>query len=190
MTVQHSSTGGKTAAEIQSGMGHQKWAENLILQLPVNHDGRNSWLLNYGRGAFAQTLRKDRELLFNEQSQAINPPAHPLSAAQGWQESRENIAKAIAYDLEEGAAHGARVATTSHLDNYHIDGHVNLLALADAVLCAAPPQPTLGGDKGEAVAFQRYPVRDPGDYGVDLNKHSRECFLEGFNAALRPTTAD
>ena len=58
--------------------------------------------------------------------------------AQCSQEHRENIAKAIAYDLEEGAAHGARVATTPHLDNYHINGHVNLLALADAVLRAAP----------------------------------------------------
>lgn len=56
--------------------------------------------------------------------------------------NRENIAKAIAYELEEGSAHGARVASTTHLDNYHIDGHVNLLALADAVLRAAAPQPT------------------------------------------------
>lgn len=66
-----------TAAEIQSGTDRQKWAENLILQLPIEHNGRNSWLLNYGRGEFAQTLRKDRELLFNEQSQAVNPPALP-----------------------------------------------------------------------------------------------------------------
>ena len=25
-----------------------RWAEGLIRQLPVDHDGRNSWLLNYG----------------------------------------------------------------------------------------------------------------------------------------------
>ncbi len=35
-------------AEIQSGHDRVKWAEGLIRQLPVNHDGRNSWLLNYG----------------------------------------------------------------------------------------------------------------------------------------------
>jgi hypothetical protein len=47
---------------------------------------------------------------------------------------REDIAKALAYDLENGSAHGARVATTPHMDNYHVNGHINLLALADAVL--------------------------------------------------------
>jgi hypothetical protein len=35
-------------AEIQSGHDRVKWAEGLIRQLPVNHDGRNSWLFNYG----------------------------------------------------------------------------------------------------------------------------------------------
>lgn len=71
-------TGLPTAAELQSGMDRHKWAENLILQLPVEHNGRNSWLLNYGRGDFAKKLRRDRELSFNEQSQAINPPATGL----------------------------------------------------------------------------------------------------------------
>jgi len=37
-----------TPAEIQSGSDRVKWAEGLIRQLPVDHDGRNSWLLNYG----------------------------------------------------------------------------------------------------------------------------------------------
>lgn len=80
--VQPCSSGTATAAEIQSGMDRQKWAENLILQLPITHNGRNSWLLNYGRGEFAQTLRKDRELLFNELSQAVNPPAQSIPVAQ------------------------------------------------------------------------------------------------------------
>lgn len=34
--------------EIQSGLDRVKWAEGLIRQLPESHDGRNSWLLNYG----------------------------------------------------------------------------------------------------------------------------------------------
>jgi hypothetical protein len=29
-------------------MNAMKWAEGLIRQLPENHDGRNSWLLNHG----------------------------------------------------------------------------------------------------------------------------------------------
>lgn len=37
-----------TQAEIQSGLDRVRWAEGLILQLPENHEGRNSWLLNYG----------------------------------------------------------------------------------------------------------------------------------------------
>lgn len=38
-----------TKAEIQSGMDRVRWAEGLIKQLPEDHEGRNSWLLNYGR---------------------------------------------------------------------------------------------------------------------------------------------
>jgi hypothetical protein len=34
-----------------------------------------------------------------------------------------------------------------------------------------------------SVALKRYPPSDPGDYGIDLNRHSRDCFIEGFNAA-------
>lgn len=37
-----------TRAEVQSGCTRVQWAERLILQLPETHDGRNSWLLNYG----------------------------------------------------------------------------------------------------------------------------------------------
>lgn len=36
-------------AELQSGLDRVYWAELLIKQLPEDHDGRNSWLLNYGR---------------------------------------------------------------------------------------------------------------------------------------------
>lgn len=37
-----------TNAEIQSGHDRVRWAEGLIKQLPLDHDGRNSWLANYG----------------------------------------------------------------------------------------------------------------------------------------------
>jgi len=37
-----------TEAEIRSGVDRVRWAEGLIRQLPANHDGRNSWLLNSG----------------------------------------------------------------------------------------------------------------------------------------------
>jgi hypothetical protein len=44
-------------AEIQSHSDRVNWAEGLILQLPADHEGRNSWLLNYGRGQQADALR-------------------------------------------------------------------------------------------------------------------------------------
>lgn len=46
-----------TRAEVLSKHDRVRWAENLIKQLPVTHEGRNSWLLNYGRGEEARTLR-------------------------------------------------------------------------------------------------------------------------------------
>jgi len=44
-------------AEIQSKLTRVDHAEGLILQLPSDHDGRNTWLLNYGKGAVAEELR-------------------------------------------------------------------------------------------------------------------------------------
>lgn len=38
-----------TKAEVSSGYDRVKWAEGLIRQLPEGHEGRNSWLMNYGR---------------------------------------------------------------------------------------------------------------------------------------------
>lgn len=40
-----------TPHEVQSGSTRVDWAEGLIRQLPETHDGRNSWLLNYGSDA-------------------------------------------------------------------------------------------------------------------------------------------
>jgi hypothetical protein len=37
-----------TKAELESGFTRVQWAEALIKQLPEEHEGRNSWLLNYG----------------------------------------------------------------------------------------------------------------------------------------------
>ena len=38
-----------TPNEIQSNFDRVKYADGLIRQLPETHDGRNTWLLNYGR---------------------------------------------------------------------------------------------------------------------------------------------
>ena len=57
-----------------------------------------------------------------------------LAAQQDEAIDQEEIAKVLAYELEHGSAHGARVAPTPHLDNYSVHGRVNLLALAAAVV--------------------------------------------------------
>ena len=46
-----------TKHEIQSKSTRQRYAEDLIKQLPRDHDGRNTWLLNYGISIEAQNLR-------------------------------------------------------------------------------------------------------------------------------------
>lgn len=60
-----------TPAEIQSGQNRIDMAENLILQLPDNHEGRNSWLLNFGRKIEARVLRSQRGLKRNPAYGAI-----------------------------------------------------------------------------------------------------------------------
>lgn len=60
----------KTTAEINSNYDRVRWAEGLILQLPENHDGRNSWLLNYGTRDEAKLLRLMGGLSFDELTQS------------------------------------------------------------------------------------------------------------------------
>ena len=59
-----------TKHEAQSGLSRVKWAEALILLLPEEHEGRNSWLLNFGSGPFASHLRKERGILWVPENEA------------------------------------------------------------------------------------------------------------------------
>lgn len=63
----------KTPAEIQCGLDRQKWAEGLIRQLPSYHNGRCSWLINYGVSDEAVELRKNHSLnpQFSEKYNAV-----------------------------------------------------------------------------------------------------------------------
>ena len=47
---------------MQSGLDRVKHAEGLIQQLPKSHDGRNTWLLNYGTSTEACDMRKAKGL--------------------------------------------------------------------------------------------------------------------------------
>ena len=53
--------------EQQSGFDRVKTAEMLILQLPRNHDGRNTWLMNYGISDEADFIRDNDAIRFREQ---------------------------------------------------------------------------------------------------------------------------
>ncbi len=60
------------AAEIQSRANRQQWAERLIAQLPTHHDGRNSWLINYGEGAEGASLRYNRNIAWDEETKSAH----------------------------------------------------------------------------------------------------------------------
>lgn len=70
-----------TTEEIQSGFSRVAFAEKLILQLPKDHDGRNTWLLNYGKSEEATALRKKwnsehsrhAPLIWNRITESVNP---------------------------------------------------------------------------------------------------------------------
>lgn len=59
-----------TDAEKQFGTSRLQHAEGLISQLPNNHEGRNTWLMNYGRSAEAVKLRNAYGLVFDSATQA------------------------------------------------------------------------------------------------------------------------
>lgn len=48
-----------TPAEMQSGLDRVRFAELLIRQLPEDHDGRNTWLLNYARDKKVESAPRD-----------------------------------------------------------------------------------------------------------------------------------
>jgi|HubBroStandDraft_6_1064221.scaffolds.fasta_scaffold02348_4 hypothetical protein len=58
------------AAEIQSGLSRVRFAELLILQMDQGHDGRNTWLLNYGISDEAKARRQLRGIKFMDETQS------------------------------------------------------------------------------------------------------------------------
>lgn len=59
-----------TEAEFSASVDRLDLAEALIVQFPNTHDGRNSWLMNYGLGEEAQTLRRKRGLKISPRTRA------------------------------------------------------------------------------------------------------------------------
>lgn len=54
--------------EVHSGSNRVNHAEGLIEQLPKTHEGRNTWLLNYGVKKEAKKLRAKRSIKFNKKT--------------------------------------------------------------------------------------------------------------------------
>ncbi len=59
-----------TGAEKQSGYDRMNFAEDLIRQLPDNHEGRNTWLLNYSKREDAVRMRIEKGVEWNVYYQA------------------------------------------------------------------------------------------------------------------------
>ena len=59
-----------SSVEVNGRFSRVTIAENLIKQLPTDHDGRNTWLLNYGKSEEAKKLRKNRGLKFDKKTQS------------------------------------------------------------------------------------------------------------------------
>lgn len=65
------------AVERPSRFDRVSWAEGLILQLPVSHEGRNSWLMNYGTSEVGRALREAHNMGWDLQRKcAVFVPAH------------------------------------------------------------------------------------------------------------------
>ena len=60
----------ETSSEKQSNVSRVEWAEGLISQLPSDHNGRNSWLFNYGVGGEAIGLQSERGLVWDNETKS------------------------------------------------------------------------------------------------------------------------
>lgn len=56
-------------AETESNFNRVNFAEKIILQLPIEHEGRNTWLLNFGKTEEAENLRHEKGLTWNKQKE-------------------------------------------------------------------------------------------------------------------------
>jgi hypothetical protein len=59
-----------THVEVQSKRSRIDHAEGLISQLPTHHNGRNTWLMNFGKRTEAQQLRAARGLCWVRETEA------------------------------------------------------------------------------------------------------------------------
>ncbi len=90
-------------AEIQSGSSRVKRAEGLIKQLPKGHDGRNTWLMNYGHGEDAETIRNkhnfDKALDWDEEHDCLKSANETSGIMRGYVDMKSDSPKDDEYVL-------------------------------------------------------------------------------------------
>ena len=59
-----------TNIEAETNYTRVHWAEMLMEQLPDDHNGRNSWLINYGRGQEANRNRDENGFEWSSKTQS------------------------------------------------------------------------------------------------------------------------
>jgi hypothetical protein len=111
-----------TKAENQSGYNRVKFAEGLIEQLPTDHDGRNTWLLNFGVSPSSRKRRKnyhkEHGRLIPEPSQAeeigfaISPTPVQLSETD-WLLALDKAGHYRYYGEGEGSSYPIKYLTTT-----------------------------------------------------------------------------
>ena len=84
-----------TAHEVQSGSDRVRYAEGLIRQLPDNHEGRNTWLLNYGVSDEAVEKRRLRGLAFRQATQAAETSSERAERRVSLDELQDTISDAL-----------------------------------------------------------------------------------------------
>lgn len=72
----------------------RKWAEGLIRQLPEKHEGRNSWLLNFGTGPVVEKMRDEHPTYRKLEALGPNPDYVEPPARYQWK-TREDFVAAL-----------------------------------------------------------------------------------------------
>lgn len=131
-----------TPAEIQSGMDRVRWAENLIRQLPEDHDGRNSWLLNYSKACLTPAAYDTLEQLeFFQRVEALADRAtqRPPFADRWTFDGQALRAFAQALHSSESRQVGTVMLHISKADGDKLAEALRLAKPGPVVLESAPP---------------------------------------------------
>jgi hypothetical protein len=129
------------------------WAEGLIRQLPSSHEGRNSWLLNYGVSKEAFTLRIEWERA-NGRKVILPPRPYHASSSDGGPspvpEEWQLVPKEPTLEMLQ-----AGYVAWLRADKTQVYGEAVADCCYCAMLAASPAVPSLGGEGENCVGLSR-----------------------------------